>query len=609
MIKKKSLKLENKKILLEEDDTYGDALSDMTTGLVGDVAKFAKDSAKFWGNVANFLRKNSWLVVRYKVLGNISEEDFWNGIKNARINFVDSTDRNIDSIDSNVANMLSKAGISETEINSYLLGLPGYNVAENINASDILTGRTFSKSRYDKIDPLNFEVEELLMFFMLSSSDKELKNTSTLTSEKVKKHLTENLTKVRELKIQIKKVLRDKQLTNIIDILNSIKNKKSKSLLDHISSLNTSSYRGSSIETKEQAEKFIKALKNKLLGIKDERSAKNDSTAESTFIKINGTNLNLITEVGEFSVEKFNSIYIQIVESLAVSLVFVSTEIQDIVLKDFYEDLNNAIKKDIQKGIVDSIDESEVSISNNLNALHKNIAVCAFNMHYFSAELNFVDELIEKSVNNEIRPENLKKMIQGVYKKEVGTDSKEFNPISTELVKFVNDRSNSSAFTEYGKNISNLKDEKKKEESKKDKDIDLISEKYKVLYSIEVCNFAESYFKFLRDEYNEESKNGSVENIKDYFKSILEDKINKDYMPKEIVSLLQRLNNVKGSDISSKMADVERSINDRKNSAENALEEIKTKLESAKSAESESSSDETKTSSENIPAGQGRTTI
>lgn len=607
-LNKKTLNIKNKKLLLEESDTYGEALSDMTTGLVGDITKFATDSAKFWGNVANFLRKNSWLLIRYKVLGNISEEDFWNGIKNVRIDFVDSTDKNIDSIDSNVANMLSKAGISETEINSYLLGLPGYNIVENINASDILTGRTFNKSRYDKIDPLNFDVEELLMFFMLSSSDKELKNTSALTSEKIKKYLTENLTKVRELKIQIKKVLRDKQLTNIIDILNSIKNKKSKSLLDHISSLNTSSYRGSSIETKEQAEKFIKALKNKLLGIKDERSAKNDSTAESTFIKINGTNLNLITEAGEFSVEKFNSIYVQIVESLAVSLVFISTEIQDIVLKDFYEDLNNAIKKDIQKGIVNSIDKSDISISDNLSALHKNIAVCAFNMHYFSAELNFVDELIEKSVNNEIGPDNLKTMIQGVYKKEVGTDSKEFKPISSDLVKFVNERSNSSAFIEYGKNISDLKN-KKKEENKNAKDVDLINEKYKVLYSIEICNFAESYFKFLKDEYSKESKNGSVENIKDYFKSILEDKINKNYMPKEIVSLLQRLNNVKGSDISSKMADVERSINDRKNSAKNALEEIKTKLESAKSDESESSSDETKTSRENIPSGQGRTTI
>ena len=147
---KKILKIKNKKAILENIDTY-DSLTDMTVGTVSDVAKFAKSSTKFFVGMSKFLGKTSWYTFRAKILKNMSQEDYESALKSVRVDLVSDSDEAVREIDSNVSQMLSRAGIPESEVNSYLLGFPGYNIIENINASNLLTGRAFSKKQYTNI--------------------------------------------------------------------------------------------------------------------------------------------------------------------------------------------------------------------------------------------------------------------------------------------------------------------------------------------------------------------------------------------------------------------------------------------------------------------------
>lgn len=164
-IKKSKLVIENKKMTIKEDSDY-EALG--KTMPVGDVAKFGKESLKLLGNFASYWAKSGWATFRYKVLNNISKKDFEASLKNGRITFLSNSDRNINNIDNITATLLSKSGVSKSEIDSYLLGFPGFNVLEKIDATNILTGRIFNASRYNNINMTNVGPENLLLFFAIS---------------------------------------------------------------------------------------------------------------------------------------------------------------------------------------------------------------------------------------------------------------------------------------------------------------------------------------------------------------------------------------------------------------------------------------------------------
>jgi len=164
-IKMSKLIIENKRILIKEDSDYED-LGDIIP--VGDIAKFGKESLKFLGNLSIFWAKSGWAAFRYKILNNISKKDFESSLKNGRITFLSNSDRNISNIDSMTATLLSKAGISKSEIDSYLLGFPGFNVLEKIDLTNVLSGRVFNASRYNQINMTSVGPEDLLLFFAIS---------------------------------------------------------------------------------------------------------------------------------------------------------------------------------------------------------------------------------------------------------------------------------------------------------------------------------------------------------------------------------------------------------------------------------------------------------
>ena len=164
-IKKSKLVIENKKMTIKEDSDYESLSKAMPAG---DIVKFGKESLKLLGNIASYWLKSGWATFRYNVLNDVTKKDFEASLKNGRITFLSNADRNISNIDSTTATLLSKAGVSKSEIDSYLLGFPGFNVLDKIDATNILTGRIFNASRYNKINMTSVGPEDLLIFFAIA---------------------------------------------------------------------------------------------------------------------------------------------------------------------------------------------------------------------------------------------------------------------------------------------------------------------------------------------------------------------------------------------------------------------------------------------------------
>ena len=336
---KKILKIRKNNLLLKEDSDF-DELSKMTVGTAKDISSFTKDSAKFAFQNIKFIAKSSLLSLK-GFLRLMSIEDFEKAMKEARIQFIDDTDTVIKSVDSKVSSMMSDAGVSETEISAYLLGIPGYSALESINVSNILTGRTYSKARYSKLNPLKHDPVDLLRYFMLIDvlPENRREREKAHTDQRVTKVLNENRTTKIPLERQIKIFLNTKVFQGSLDKINKLRKSKSQKTLNIMSkALSGTSLRSSNIGDKEKANKFITNLRSSL---KEISSKEGDSSNESinlyskSFLTIRNNELNVISEADEkYKQDEWSYKFLDLMNSLAISIALIDEEIQEILIGD-----------------------------------------------------------------------------------------------------------------------------------------------------------------------------------------------------------------------------------------------------------------------------------
>lgn len=311
-IKKSKLIIENKKITIKEDSDY-EALG--KTMPVGDIAKFGKDSLKLLGNIANYWKNTGWTTFRYAILKNLNKKDFDSALKNGRITFLSNADRNISSIDSTTATLLSKAGISKSEIDSYLLGFPGFNVLEKLDVTDILTGRIFDASRYNGINMTNVSPEDLLLYFTIAELSNGIGDDLKMKSDS---EIFEIVNKIPQAdKNTVLKAIKD-QLFAEKDLLRKLK-ALTKSTDDNLLSevrkiMSPLTSQPGSIKSRTTAEKFIKLVSKELPKMKM-------SITDSYKLSIKGSIL-----IKEASVrDDANLIVLSFLHSIAKSVMFVES--------------------------------------------------------------------------------------------------------------------------------------------------------------------------------------------------------------------------------------------------------------------------------------------
>ena len=350
-IKKLKLVLENKKIVIKEDSDY-EALG--KTMPVGDIAKFGKDSLKLLGNIASYWAKSGWATFRYSILNDISKKDFEASLKNGRITFLSNADRNMSNLDSTTSTLLSKSGVSKSEIDSYLLGFPGFNVLEKIDATNILTGRIFNASRYNSINMTNVGPEDLLLFFAIA----ELSNG--LGEDLKSKTDSDILNLVNEIDGATRNRIIDeikKQLSSESDLMLKLKaltKSTDENLLSIVRKLmgNTTNQPGN-INDKSRARKFCDLANKELPKIK---------MSISDSYKLSMKDRKLIKE--ESTRDDANLVVLSFLHSIAKSTLYLNEKL----MKDF-------LKKILSKNILK--DESDVNIEDfdKLKEMLEKIAV------------------------------------------------------------------------------------------------------------------------------------------------------------------------------------------------------------------------------------------
>lgn len=430
MINKKSLEIKNKKILIKEEDDYLDSVKSMTSGIVGDIANFTKDSAKIVGNLSKLLAKSGWYTFRAKILGNMTDEEFKRSLKDARVDFVTNSDANIRNIDSNILKMLSSVGVSESEINGYLLGLPGYNVLENINVSSFLTGRKYKKDKFNKLNPFEFTAEEIILFFMINNLNSATGGSiSQPNNSQVKKVLTDNVSKKQSIITQLKKTLNNKISNDFLEIINKeVIKKKNKDYFNLVKkSLKGTTFLSYKISKDEDATRFFAHIKSTFSIVVKKSTKKKitpDTEADSSSqepksemfdklsLRINNNNLTLITEKDEFELDEYRKIVCELLDTIATSTVLINTDISKIILGEQLEEIQEGLedaKDEVQESLTDEDkDNIQSSIDNNEDT-QKKLSYFYFLISNPLYRFNFYESEIAK-VNNLLNKENYKKL-------------------------------------------------------------------------------------------------------------------------------------------------------------------------------------------------------
>lgn len=593
---KKILKIKNKKAILENIDTY-DSLTDMTVGTVSDVAKFAKSSTKFFVGMSKFLGKTSWYTFRAKILKNMSQEDYESALKSVRVDLVSDSDEAVREIDSNVSQMLSRAGIPESEVNSYLLGFPGYNIIENINASNLLTGRAFSKKQYTNIDPINKDTIEMIIIFMFIEIYPKYKNKSKITDSIMTQIANEEFyrTNIGILKTKVSNFLSNTRQINL-DIIEKIKKTKSQKVLDFLrkgvqTKLNGKNHYTAIANKKDKADAFLSLLKNKLSEFKLNENSTNKKEFAGPLLSISNKKINLIKEFKEdIKIDDWNAEFINLIRAISVSILYVNNEISDIVIEDFKEETKaelSSLKKELD------LDKDAENQESKLGFLEKFVCNMGFEAYYFSAELKFLENLPTK---DNVNPDSFKDYLTQAYKEILKNDVKVFEPLKEAITEFIENRANNKftdilpnkidqvkqdANDKIGQANLNYRDEEKaKELIRKEQDL-----KIKIL----LYSFIKEYYEGLKTEF--ESQN-LFDDIVNYAKTAINDdnpKFNKAYAPDNIVTILEGLSKFDKTKIESEFSTFATKISDEKSQLEDALQTLESDLESYKNSSSGSS--------------------
>ena len=586
---KKILKIKNKKAILENVDTY-DSLTDMTVGTVSDVAKFAKSSTKFFAGMSKFLGKTSWYTFRAKILKNMSQEDYESALKSVRIDFVSDSDEAVREIDSNVTQMLSRAGIPESEVNSYLLGFPGYNIIENINASNLLTGRAFSKKQYTDIDPINKDTIEMIIVFMFVEIYPKYRNASKITDSLMTQIANEEFYRknINELKTRVRNFLSNTRKINL-DIIEKIKQTKSQKVLDFLrkgvkTQLDGKNHYTKIAKDKDKANEFLNNLKNKLSEFKLNESTINQSNFSRPLLNISNKKINLIKEFKEdIEIDTWNAEFINLIRSISVSILHLDNEISDIVIEDFKEETKaelSSLKKELD------LDKDAENQESKLGFLEKFVCNMGFEAYYFSAELVFLERLPGQ---DSINPGSFKDYLTQAYKSVLKDDVEVFEPLKEAITEFIENRANNKftsilpdeidqakqdANDKIGQASLNYRDE---EAAKR-----LIEQERDLKIKILLYRFIKEYYDGIKTEF--ESQN-LFDDIVNYAKTAISDdnpKFNKAYAPDNIVRILQGLSKFDKTKIESEFSTFATKISDEESRLEDALQTLETNLESYK---------------------------
>jgi len=576
---KKTLKIKNKKLMLELGDDYGEL--NTIVGVATDVAKFATDSLKFWGNMSKFLLKSSWYTFRAKILNNMSQEDYEKALKDTRIYFVNDSDRNISSIDSNISQMLSNAGISEAEINSYMLGLPGYNIIENINASDILTGRAFDKLEDNVVRASNHRAIDLIIFYMYYDLEESLrKEKNPATDEFIEKI---KINRASEFKVLEKKIINflEKRIgDNVFDVLNYLKKTKSGKIMKILDSCNINgTHRYDKINKENKANEFLNHTKNVFASIK-KTSNTNENVKSS--LSISGKSIELIKEYNEeYNQKTWDRDFKNLLRSFSRSLVLLNKEIRDLALefhKKKFQSMLEKAEKERESKITEKGGKEDIKLD-RLKGLEKFVCTAGFEVNHYFAEINFLNSIIENPVNNS---KEITERMQKSYK-DVMNKAEVFNSIKSEVISFVNQSANNKYVNELDKKLSDLQKEKvklikdsstSKNKELKEKYIELFNFKKKIL----ILAYADGYFKYLSSVFEKQT----LDDFQEYAKNVLDEKTNSDFLPDTIKKILEKLKDFNSADIKKRFSDLEDLMQSQKSSAEQSIKDAEPEIEALK---------------------------
>lgn len=419
MINKKSLEIKNKKILIKEEDDYLDSVKSMTSGIVGDIANFTKDSAKIVGNLSKLLAKSGWYTFRAKILGNMTDEEFKRSLKDARVDFVTNSDANIRNIDSNVLKMLSSVGVSESEINGYLLGLPGYNVLENINVSSFLTGRKYKKDKFNKLNPFEFTAEEIILFFMINNLNSATGGSiSQPNNSQVKKVLTDNVSKKQSIITQLKKTLNNKISNDFLEIINKeVIKKKNKDYFNLVKkSLKGTTFLSYKISKEDDATRFFahikstfsivvkKSTKKKTTPDAEADSSSQEPTSEmfdKLSLRINNNNLTLITEKDEFELDEYRKTVCELLDTIAASTVLINTDISKIILGEQLEEIQEELetaKEEVENNSENGNEEVFQQMTEINFIYYQRTSMLFIDIISYTHKINFLKKEIKNSI-------------------------------------------------------------------------------------------------------------------------------------------------------------------------------------------------------------------
>lgn len=582
MSNKKKLAIKSKKLILKEyadSPDYGEALETMTTGLVKDIAVFAKESGAFWKNMAKFLIKNSWYTFRAKVLGNMSQKEFEEALKSARVDFVNESDSNIASIDSNTKNMLSKAGVPESEINTYMLGMPGYNIVENINLSDLVTGRMFEKSRDSLVDPIKFTTSQLITFYMFEAVLPELQKEKP-TNATIKQVLESGkyVQVARKIEIKVKAFLNKMVKQDAYDVLEYIRKTKSEKILDILKKCNVDAgktYAYDNITNEGKAKSFIGHAKKVFVGIKEKKIS--ESNNRQSKLVINNKNLSLIreflgSEKENYVKDDWSTYFRFLMKTFAISILFLEKKSRDLIEEIYKKNLEKSLEK-IEKEMEAKNPNAPSKIkAKRKDILEKFVCNAAFEVYHYLAEIDFVKGIIDKDYKD---PEKFNESLLNSYKKVIGGEKKVFEPLETEIREFVNNSTNNKYIKEAGKKFNDLNDEYKNELSEYSRSPESLRNKIKEVYdfkkNIELLIYAEGYLNYLKKLYKEDK---GIPEFKEYAENVLKKEINKTFCPKNILNILEGLSSFNVADISKKFGEVEQQVTNEKNNAESRLKDL-----------------------------------
>ena len=574
---KKTLKIKNKKIILELGDNYGDL--NTIIGVATDVAKFAADSLKFWGNMSKFLFKSSWYTFRAKILNNMSQEDYEKALKDSRVMFVNDSDRNISSIDSNISQMLSSAGISEAEINSYMLGLPGYSIIENINASDLLTGRAFDKLEDNTVNSSNHRVIDLIIFYMYYDLEKSLRDEKNpVTDTFITTVKTRRTSEFKILEKKIKVYLMNRINDDVFNILNYLKKTKSGKIMKIIESCKINdTHRYDKIVKKDKANSFLSHTKNVFESIK---KANKTNEIIGSRLSINGKNLEIIKEYEEeYNQKTWNRNFKNLLRSFARSLILVNEEIKDLALtphKEKFQKNLEEVEKEREEKIAEKGGKEDIKL-NKLEGLEKFVCTAGFEVNHYFAEINFLKDIINNPVSSS---KEITERMNKSYK-DVMQEAQVFESIKDEVIDFVNKSSDNKYTKSLDKKLKELQEERDKliGEFASDKEL---KEKYNELFKfkkkIEILAYADGYFEYLSKVF----ENQTLDDFQEYAKNVLDEKTNSDFLPDTIKKILEKLKVFNAADIKKRFSELESLILNEKSSAEKSIKDAEPEIEALK---------------------------